>query len=72
VAAAIVKERSAMRCSVKLKLGLTFGTVIVLAAISAWLGMATYRALAALYAAASSSDVMLAVVPAGLMNLLPP
>ena len=40
--------------------------------ISAWLGMATYRALAALYAAASSSDVMLAVVPAGLMNLLPP
>jgi methyl-accepting chemotaxis protein len=34
-----------MRCSVKLKLGLTFGTVIVLAAISAWLGISNLASL---------------------------
>src|SRR6185295_4769812 len=34
-----------MRCTVKLKLGLTFGTVIVLSAITAWLGISNLASL---------------------------
>jgi methyl-accepting chemotaxis protein len=43
--AAIFKEALVMRCSVKLKLGVTFGSVIMLSAITAWLGIANLASL---------------------------